>query len=71
VKGISQPKLNILFILLSPECEAGYYGENCKNFCNQCLDEECDRFDGLCQKNCAAGYKGFPKCYERRVSFVI
>lgn len=46
------------FYLLFSECNSGYYGRNCGEFCGGCISNLCDTFDGLCTNTtgCQAGY---------------
>ncbi|KAK7478580.1 hypothetical protein BaRGS_00030179 [Batillaria attramentaria] len=43
-------------ILRGPECDGGFYGDNCSHPCGHCADGQlCDKIDGHCQ-TCAPGY---------------
>ena len=51
--------LLLLFIIstvLAQECDRGYYGLNCGNYCEGCKYEKCDPVDGSCQQ-CKDGYE--------------
>lgn len=42
------------------ECQLGYYGENCRNWCsvNCNVTRRCDRFTGSCNGGCQPGWTG-------------
>ncbi|CAC5418187.1 PTPRT [Mytilus coruscus] len=42
----------------SKECDNGYFGRNCGRFCDGCILNICDKFDGLCTNTtgCEPGY---------------
>ena len=55
---------NVIQLVLYPysECGRGKYGANCRETCDQCSEQACDRFNGHCNISCAEGWKNFPSC---------
>ncbi|PVD24655.1 hypothetical protein C0Q70_15139 [Pomacea canaliculata] len=44
-------------LLLSPQCDVGYYGENCSQLCGHCRqDTTCDPDNGTCLVGCSLGF---------------
>lgn len=40
------------------ECDDGYFGYNCKEFCGGCFNHSCNRFNGSCGAKCKVGFSG-------------
>lgn len=46
-------------LLLSPECDQGFYGNKCSSKCSSnCRDGVCDPVNGTCLKGCMSGTTG-------------
>ncbi|XP_062566844.1 multiple epidermal growth factor-like domains protein 10 [Saccostrea cucullata] len=46
------------------ECSGRRFGQNCEDFCGDCLDfEQCHHVNGKCQNGCERGYQG-TRCTE-------
>ncbi|XP_053389204.1 platelet endothelial aggregation receptor 1-like isoform X2 [Mercenaria mercenaria] len=46
------------------ECPTGSWGLNCANSCGYCMSKVCRHTDGICNGDCAAGFKQTPHCDE-------
>lgn len=50
---------NNLLIIISAECEAGKFGQNCRESCGNCVQNgACHHVNGSCLNGCDAGYEG-------------
>ena len=57
------------YITLFVGCQIGTYGENCKEHCGLCLNnDDCYHVNGTCVKGCLPGYMG-DKCKTRKLPF--
>ena len=46
-------------IIISTECKAGEFGQNCTESCGNCVQNEaCHHVNGSCLNGCDAGYEG-------------
>lgn len=66
------PNINLVFVkymyihssvstyFFTPECQSGYYGNDCSNQCSINCDvaRTCNRFTGQCNEGCKQGWSG-------------
>lgn len=54
----SEKKKKPVHFVFTLECERGYYGDNCKKKCGNCLNgEACDKKNGECLGECQLNFQ--------------